>query len=351
MQNERYYLLDIARGIAAFSVAIFHYRIFYDNNISLVDYNAQKQPFYSIIFFIYEYGWMAVQFFFILSGFIFYILYSERVKKNEITKLTFFKLRFSRLYPLHFITLLISVLIFYFYNQNFFSVKIEGDLKHLLLNLFLIHEWGFSEFRSFNEPSWSISIEALLYSVFFIVFSLKKNDYAVTLVSIFLGIIVFFINKWIGYAMYCFFVGGLTCLIYKKIITNKKNLKLSFIASTFFIVTTIIFLNYTDNKILIKIATYTFLFPSIIINLMIIQVFFNSAGKFFSIIGDISYSVYLIHFVFQIIVKLTMFNFGLKFNFNSELIFLIYLFSLYIISFLSFRYFEIPMQRILRNSF
>ena len=29
MKNHRYYLLDIARGIAAFSIVIFHYKLFY----------------------------------------------------------------------------------------------------------------------------------------------------------------------------------------------------------------------------------------------------------------------------------------------------------------------------------
>ena len=61
---ERFYLLDIARGIAAIAVAIFHYKLFYAYNLSSEIFVPENQPFYIYIKLIYEYGWIAVQFFF-----------------------------------------------------------------------------------------------------------------------------------------------------------------------------------------------------------------------------------------------------------------------------------------------
>ena len=69
---NRIYLLDLARGLAALSVVIFHYRIFYfkDNETFIIS----NQPFSSFLNPIYDDGWIAVQFFFIIRFCIFQIL-------------------------------------------------------------------------------------------------------------------------------------------------------------------------------------------------------------------------------------------------------------------------------------
>ena len=72
MKENRFYLLDIARGLAAFAVVIFHYKLFYDPKISLDEFSQSTQPFYNYINYVYDYGWMAVQFFFCIIWF--YIL-------------------------------------------------------------------------------------------------------------------------------------------------------------------------------------------------------------------------------------------------------------------------------------
>ena len=61
---DRFYLLDIARGIAATAVAIFHYKLFYSYNINLENLVPEKQPFFNYINLVYQHGWIAVQFFF-----------------------------------------------------------------------------------------------------------------------------------------------------------------------------------------------------------------------------------------------------------------------------------------------
>ena len=107
---ERFYLLDIARGVAAIVVAIFHYKLFYAYNLSSENFVIQNQPFYDYIKLIYEYGWIAVQFFFLLSGFIFFKLYLNKIKRKNLSFYNFLILRISRLYPLHFITLVIVLI-------------------------------------------------------------------------------------------------------------------------------------------------------------------------------------------------------------------------------------------------
>ena len=350
MNIQRYYLLDILRGIAAFSVVIFHYKIFYGSEISKEIFFKENAPLYNFLYFVYDYGWMAVQFFFILSGFIFYTLYMEKIQNKKISKFEFFKLRFSRLYPLHFFTLLICLLIYIYSSHYGYPNIVVADLKHFILNFFLIQNWGLEEFASFNRPSWSISIECLLYIIFFFVFSFNFNKYAISIVCIFLGGAIFFLNKYIGYGIYCFFIGGLTCLIFNKSIKIVKNLNIYWIFTFLLVIISCIILNQIENQIYIKIFVFTFLFPILILNFMSAQNIFKDLGKIFSIIGDVSYSVYLLHYPIQAIIIVILFKMQLKINFDSITLFIAYIFFIFLISFISFKYLEKPFQKLIRNN-
>ena len=93
-KDERLYLLDVCRGIAAYCIVIFHYKIFYNSPISSTSFERNIQPFYNILFPAYEFGWVAVQFFFTISGFIFYYLYYKKINDKKISWKSFFILRF-----------------------------------------------------------------------------------------------------------------------------------------------------------------------------------------------------------------------------------------------------------------
>ena len=342
---NRIHLLDIARGLAALSVVIFHYRIFYfiDNEKFIIS----NQPFSSFLYLIYDYGWIAVQFFFLLSGFVFFKFYLKKIKEKKISFYNFFILRFSRLYPLHFFTLLI-VLLFYYLNVMYdFHSYIYADLKHFILNLFLIHEWGFKSIDgTFNDPSWSISVEILMYIVFFVI-ALKTNIFLSSSVILILSSILYFESKWIGYGGYCFFVGGLSYLINQKI--NIK-IKLKMITLSIVIFSFSLFLKLVDfNSVIDKIILLTVIFPSIINLLNLINECYPKLGSKFSFLGDISYSMYLIHFplilFFRFISDLFEFSINLDFNY----IFIFYIFSTMFFSLAIYRYLEIPLRIIIRQ--
>ncbi|MFC3771488.1 acyltransferase family protein, partial [Paenibacillus sp. GCM10012303] len=94
--NNRLSALDSLRGIAAIGVAFFwHYQHFIPQS---------ESPFRSIAYWFYQYGWLLVDFFFVLSGFIFAYVYTEKIAGRTITFKQYSLLRVSRLYPLHIIT-------------------------------------------------------------------------------------------------------------------------------------------------------------------------------------------------------------------------------------------------------
>ena len=128
--QERLYLLDIARAFAAFTVVLQHYQHFYIYNSEQNSeiFVRSSQPFFEFIGFAYNFGSQAVPFFFMLSGFIFFSFYFKKVSLKKISFRNFFILRLSRLYPLHFLTLIITVF-FYLCHQPSCELSIISYLR------------------------------------------------------------------------------------------------------------------------------------------------------------------------------------------------------------------------------
>lgn len=104
-------------------------------------------------------GLMAVSFFFVLSGFILTYVYEGRLKWKGVKR--FYVTRWARIWPLHAVTLLATILIF------------QSSLRHesvwtFVANVFLLQSWvPTDQFAfSFNSPSWSISTELFFYLMF-----------------------------------------------------------------------------------------------------------------------------------------------------------------------------------------
>jgi Predicted acyltransferases len=103
---KHFYSLDALRGLAALAVVCWHWQHFFYQGQALKEFSMASQPFYRVLSLFYNSGDRAVDLFFCLSGFVFYWLYSAKVKTGAVTAARFTVLRFSRLYPLHFVTLM-----------------------------------------------------------------------------------------------------------------------------------------------------------------------------------------------------------------------------------------------------
>ena len=168
---KKFTYIEILRLITSLSVLIFHYIHFFHPYNSFygqdITFNRVELPFYQLLNLFYDYGRYGVEMFWAISGFVFahvYLYQSRKISSKE-----FFINRLARLYPLHFVTLiLVSIL-------QIFSLKINGtyeiyktnDLYHFFLNLFFVHGWGIANGWSFNAPTWSVSIELIIYAIFF----------------------------------------------------------------------------------------------------------------------------------------------------------------------------------------
>ena len=143
------YLLDILRGLASFAVIVWHYQHFFylKPGKEPAGFDKSIQPLYQILQPVYEYGFVAVPLFFVLSGLIFYFLYYDQIKSRSVSGSECFVLRFSRLCPLHFVTLIYVAIIQMNAQSDLgsFIVYPTNDAWHFLLNIFLVSNWGVSE--------------------------------------------------------------------------------------------------------------------------------------------------------------------------------------------------------------
>jgi peptidoglycan/LPS O-acetylase OafA/YrhL len=141
------------RGLAALMVAIYHFE----------EVCAKFIPAGSTMF--VRKGYLMVDLFFVLSGFIMLYVYGHSFEKS-ITKASFSNFlaaRFARIYPLHLFTLLLAVLVFYASGTQPDPIN---DPAAIPTHLLLLHSFGIHQIFTWNVPSWSISAEWWAYMVF-----------------------------------------------------------------------------------------------------------------------------------------------------------------------------------------
>jgi peptidoglycan/LPS O-acetylase OafA/YrhL len=149
--------LTYARAFAAWLVVFYHLR----EVLGLpAEHPAMR---------LFQFGYLGVDFFFILSGYILTLNHAGEFRRlNWAQSVRFYKLRFARIYPLHFVTLLLCLL-----NPVLIlccsAHGVLGDryrVGDFLLSLLLLQNWRLSTGLSWNIPSWSISTEMASYLLF-----------------------------------------------------------------------------------------------------------------------------------------------------------------------------------------
>lgn len=160
-QRPHYLLLDALRGVAALLVVGFHLTEFM---------NPGTWPLY--------HGYIAVDFFFGLSGFVIAYAYDGRWQEG-LTIGGFLQRRVIRLQPLVFLGVALGTMLYYFSSSPMYSGVATTPVLLLvltsLLNAFMVPTpaaWsvrGFGEVTSVNAPIWSLMYEYVanvLYALF-----------------------------------------------------------------------------------------------------------------------------------------------------------------------------------------
>lgn len=163
--KKHFEILDGLRGIAALAVVVFHFMEW-----AYTDFSKN----------FIAHGFLAVDFFFCLSGFVIAYAYDDRISKMGIME--FFKARIIRLHPLVILGSVLGLLAFLFdpfggHPELYSTGKIVLTFlcSMLLIPLPIIEDRGFNLF-SFNAPSWSLFWEYIANIIYAVVlYRIKRN--------------------------------------------------------------------------------------------------------------------------------------------------------------------------------
>lgn len=112
-------------------------------------------------------GYLGVEVFFVLSGFILSHVYLEQAGSKRFSYGGFLWARIARVYPLHLVTLFAMVGLGV--AATLAGVAVDASLtdwRALPAHLSMTHAWGLAPLAAFNHPSWSISAEWFAYLSF-----------------------------------------------------------------------------------------------------------------------------------------------------------------------------------------
>jgi peptidoglycan/LPS O-acetylase OafA/YrhL len=151
--KNHYVILDGLRGVAALFVVAFHLFEAYAGN------NPQKQ--------IINHGYLAVDFFFLLSGFVVAYAYDDRWDRMSV--LGFFKRRLIRLQPMVVMGSVIGAALFVFQDYSIFPKYGNASFLHVVIVMVLgfvmiplpksADVRGWDEIYPLNGPAWSLFYE------------------------------------------------------------------------------------------------------------------------------------------------------------------------------------------------
>lgn len=153
MKKQKIYELDYIRGICCILVVLYHYTTRYCEAFTDLNYS------FSVPF-----GHMAVCSFFALSGFL--CLYTG---KEDISLVSYFKNKFIRLYPVFWVSMIITTLVCVFALP-----QVVVSIKDFVLNLTMVPE--LFKAKSVDGAYWTLLRELVFYCFIAVVLKLKLKD-------------------------------------------------------------------------------------------------------------------------------------------------------------------------------
>lgn len=171
-RSGRYAVLDSLRGLGSTQVVVFHW--------SLTTGTPLMQHW------LLHNSWISLDFFFVLSGFVIAYVYSDKLRDLRST-MGFAVRRFGRIWPLH-ITVLASLVLFVgtiniaLPHQSWMAITPTTPpygYMSLITELFLLNSIGLWDNFYWNVPSWSMGAEFNVYVLFALVCLISRQAVAI----------------------------------------------------------------------------------------------------------------------------------------------------------------------------
>ncbi len=338
-KNKNLQLIQLLRGIASLLVVLLH--------CSRNSIETLHQHFFGNFF---QFGGAGVDIFFVLSGFI--ITYTNLKFVGMPDHFNFFiKRRIVRIYPTYWIIislfLLLQVMLPSFYKTHF-----SFDIKNILSTFFL-----FPGHAMVNGVSWTLSYEIFFYILFSLSFFIPAKKWSFYLAMLYAVVIILLPasgynfkneNSWLNLLTYPmnveFFMGVVAAVVIPKI-SQKTAMPLIITGIIIFLLNAIlsnanyVFVNSTFNRVIV------FGIPAFLIITGLVK--YELANKIkvytiFLLLGEASYSLYLIHLPLVAAAYKILFKFNVNDNIVIHCIIILIVFTVCYCGILFYKFVEKP---------
>lgn len=325
--------IDSLRAIAVIAVVFFHFE--------LLSFSG---------------GFIGVDIFYVISGYLFTSIIISNTKNKKFNLIDFYLRRVRRILPLLYIIIFaVLILGLFIFNSLHYDRLIESSFSAITFvsNNFFTSEVGYFDNNKIFKPllhTWSLSVEIQFYLIWplivFYSYKIFKEKFLIPIFfifcfSFFLSIILtprfegYFYNSYLRLFEFCM---GSFCLYYKNNFFKKKA-DLIFLVGISLIIYSIFFITSDDifpgyNALIPCIGAFLIIISSG--NLKLFKKFF--INNFFTYIGKISYSIYLIHWP-----VLVYFNY-IFFEKNNIIFKIILIIVTLLFSSLTYKYIEQPFR-------
>lgn len=355
--------LDGFRGVLALMIAVYH-------TMWMSHVNATV---------LYTNGPVLVDLFFVFSGFLMFTLYDGHLNTGAQGR-AFIKRRLARIYPIHFVMLLVAFL--YALARLVahwvgLATVTPGEIlpfepgatetwQSFLSNLTLTQSMGLHDHLSYNMPSWTVSVEFWTYFVFLgmMLWLRPKKAWHFGVIAAAIGVNYFVLSGLkpnmdfhydLGFwrCLGGFFTGVVVSYVYRIALPKYRKMSmpnwLATLIECIVLLILIIFVIYFPGKAQFFIAPVAFIF--------VLGFSFDMGGvsKFMGTrplryLGRISYSVYMVHILFALFFSigaeiLLPRLFGPEWNASQipgDLLLLPYLALVLVSAHFSYKYIEMP---------
>ena len=309
--KQHYYLLDGLRGVAALMVIVYHLFECFPADTWIIGH-----------------GYLAVDFFFILSGFVVGYAYDDRWSKSlpkhkRLNVWRFFKRRLIRLHPMVVMGVALGVLAFCLQGGTRWDgthVAISAVMMAVLLHLFFIPEMpgassdirGNGEMFPLNGPHWSLFFEYIgniLYALLLRRLTTKWLTAWVVVMGV--AFAAFGVSDIVGYGNIGVgwtldgmnFWGGLlrmtfpfSCGLLMSRVFKPMKIRGAFWICTFVIVAFLSIPNLGSFNCLYEVACVIVVFPLVVYMAASGTTSDSTSTSLCRFLGDISYPLYAVHY-------------------------------------------------------
>lgn len=290
--QRRYYDIDLLRFFAAVSVMFLHYLV-----RGFADGDHQSPVFYGSIANFFKYNYLAVNLFFMISGFV--ILMTA----ESGNAWSFLRSRILRLYPAYWFCVTVSFVLTYCFTNHIFNLT----FPRYIVNLTMLN--GFFGIGFIDGVYWTLLVELKFYILILIILLLGKIaqiEYFL-LAWLLIGLLQVilklpFLEKYLITNFAAFFIAG--CVFYRISKNGLSWLRIVMLAATIplgihFEVVDLVRraahykgLTYHPEMVAIICMSFYLVFAVVILRRATVSpIYATSANK----LGSLSYPLYLIH--------------------------------------------------------